>query len=558
MNSQRGDRRRWARWVLLMLGGLALTACVSGGGDDGTGDRPQVTAVDPVAGNTGAVVTTVVPAQFDRDMDPGTINDVTFTLTGQGGDIPAAVAYEAATRTAVLDPTADLPIGTFTATLGSNITDTGGTSLGTDVTWMFATPRMFLASSKLDGTGGDAASRSPGTDSAGRYVVFESAATDLVLDDTNGVTDVFVKDTQTGEVILASVDTFGVQGDLPSTNPVISADGRFVAFESASINFGAGGGVETQILRKDLISGALDLVSSTNAGVRGDAASSNAVIGADGVFVAFQSTANDLVVPNTAVGLSHIYRKEVGALGTGPVLLVSASMLGVEGDADSTSPSINGDGSFVAFQSKATNLVTLATPGTPPTQIYRKQPGPLGAGPIVLVSVDALGAESNTDATNPSINSDGRFVTFQSAATTFGAGGDPETQIFRKDLNAPGTLELVSADAAGNRGDAASANPSINADGDVVAFQSQASNLPITLATGLSQMYRKQVGLAGTGIVTLVSAIGPGLGGNGNSLNASISGDGLYVTFDSQATDLSSADANGAANDVFRGYKDSF
>lgn len=102
-------KRRPARVAFLLTTGLTLTACAGGGG--GTGNRPQVSGFDPLASNTGAVVTTVVQVQFDRDMDPGTINAATFTLIGQGGGIPAAVTYDAATRTAVLAPAADLPSG---------------------------------------------------------------------------------------------------------------------------------------------------------------------------------------------------------------------------------------------------------------------------------------------------------------------------------------------------------------------------------------------------------------------------------------------------------------
>ncbi|MCK5377269.1 MAG: PD40 domain-containing protein, partial [Acidobacteria bacterium] len=132
--------------------------------------------------------------------------------------------------------------------------------------------------------------------SDGRYVAFESDATDLVADDTNGVTDVFVRDVELGTTTRVSVDVNGEDADGPSEDPSISADGRYVAFRSAASDLveGDGNGVGDVFVR-DLHRGATIRISVDTEGGDADGESNTQSISADGRVVAFSSHATDLI-----------------------------------------------------------------------------------------------------------------------------------------------------------------------------------------------------------------------------------------------------------------------
>ena len=254
-------------------------------------------------------------------------------------------------------------------------------------------------------------SRSPAVSHDGRYVAFESIALNLVPWDTNGHRDIFVRDMQTGNVALASVSAGGEQANAPSTDAAISADGRFVAFVSAATN----------------------LVAGDN------------------------NTADDIFLKD---------------MQTGSIQLVSASSTGVLAGSKSWSPSLSGNGGFVAFASGATNLVANDTNGA--DDIFLKN---LQTGILTRISTSAAGVESNGPATNPSLNGDGLQVSFSSLAANLTAGDiNNEFDVFVKDL-ATGAVTLASSSSAGQQGNAASDTPALSADGRFVAFASLATNL---------------------------------------------------------------------------------
>src|SRR5439155_1734749 len=131
----------------------------------------------------------------------------------------------------------------------------------------------------------------------GRYVVFQSFASNLVSGDANGLGDVFVRDRQSGATELVSVATGGAQGNGGSNYPSISADGRYVAFASDASNLVSGdtNGVE-DVLVHDLQTGATERVSIATGGAQGNGDSRAPSISADGRYVAFESDAQNLVV----------------------------------------------------------------------------------------------------------------------------------------------------------------------------------------------------------------------------------------------------------------------
>ncbi len=259
------------RQAALPLGAAILTlllnsGCLSGGGSGGgsggsagggvtltttqasigaatvPSSTPTVEEVDPKENSTGAVITTLIKALFDRDMDATTINENTFIVTGPNGDVSGAVTCDNPCRTATFDPTDSLDAQeSYTATLDETIRDLSGTPLASDFTWTFETAAdMIRASIDANGIEGINNSRNAATDNSGRFIAFDSSADNLVAGDANAALDVFVKDTQTGDIERSSVNASGIEGDGNSTNPAISADGRFVAFESGATNLVSG------------------------------------------------------------------------------------------------------------------------------------------------------------------------------------------------------------------------------------------------------------------------------------------------------------------------------
>lgn len=206
------------------------------------------------------------------------------------------------------------------------------------------TTRVSVSST---GTEGDGDSLSRWISADGRFVAFESNASNLVPNDTNGTWDVFVHDVQTGETNRVSVDSSGNEGNGRSVGPSLSADGRFVAFDSAATNLVAGGtNGATHIFVHDRQSGVTSLVSrSTTSGAQGNSNSFQVWVSADGRFVTFASVASNLV-PDDTNEVSDVF---VHDRSTSRTSRVSVAAHGAQSLGDSSSPAISADGRFVAF-----------------------------------------------------------------------------------------------------------------------------------------------------------------------------------------------------------------
>ncbi|GAG36814.1 unnamed protein product, partial [marine sediment metagenome] len=188
----------------------------------------------------------------------------------------------------------------------------------------------------------------------GRFVAFVSAASNLASGDTNGQSDVFVHDRQTGATERVSVDSAGSQADGGSETPAISADGRFVVFVSAASNLVPGDtNGQSEVFVHDRQTGATEQVNVDSAGNQADGSSEAPAISGDGRFVAFVSAASNLV-PGDTDGQTEIF---VHDRRTGATERVSVDSAGNQGDDGSGAPAISADGRFVAFASTGTNLV---------------------------------------------------------------------------------------------------------------------------------------------------------------------------------------------------------
>src|SRR5437773_638062 len=228
------------------------------------------------------------------------------------------------------------------------------------------------------GTEGNNASLGSALSADGRFVAFDSAAADLVAGGTNSVSDVFVHDRQTGGSERVSVAAGGAQGDGSSGlvtfafPPALSADGRFVAFVSFATNLVASDtNGATDVFVHDRQTGTTERVSVASDGTEGNAASAGATLSADGRFVAFHSAATNLVAGDTN-GTNDVF---VHDRQTGITERVSVASDGTQGNKASSYPALSADGRFVAFDSDATNLVAGDTNGTTDVFVHDRQTG---------------------------------------------------------------------------------------------------------------------------------------------------------------------------------------
>ena len=214
------------------------------------------------------------------------------------------------------------------------------------------TERISVAN---DGTQSNDDSLSPGTaiSADGRYVVFYSYASNLVPNDTNDSADIFVRDRQTGITKRVSTANDGTEANDLSLSPSISADGRYIVFSSLASNLVAGDSNETgDIFVYDQQTGTIERVSLTSDETEADSNSSRPAISADGRYVVFQSRATNLGIENPDF-YSNIYLRDRQ---TGETKLISEASE-TSADGDSSNPTISGDGSVIAFDSGATKLV---------------------------------------------------------------------------------------------------------------------------------------------------------------------------------------------------------
>jgi Tol biopolymer transport system component len=320
------------------------------------------------------------------------------------------------------------------------------------------------ASVGLGGVPADGRSFGPAISGGGRYVAFHSDASNLVPGDTNGRGDVFVRDLQAGTTARASLGADGAQAEGDSFSAAVSGGGRYVAFASAAGNLVPGdtnGAVDVFV--RDLVAGTTRRVSLRSGGAQGNGTSDGPAVSADGRFVAFVSQATNLV-PGDTNGRADVFVHE---LATGATRRVSVGPKGSQGNRESFFPALSADGRHVAFASLAGNLVPGDGVNTP--DVFVRD---LAAGTTRRVSVRPGGGSPNGGSTKPSISADGRRVAFRSAASNLVPGDTNGTiDVFVRDL-AAGTTRRVSLRSGGAQPDDVSDEPAISADGRVVAFQS--------------------------------------------------------------------------------------
>ncbi len=275
-------------------------------------------------------------------------------------------------------------------------------------------------------------------------------------------------------------------------------------------------------------------VSVASGGVEGiSGASAAPAISADGRYVAFSSFATNLVANDTN-GLGDVFVYDRRTITTTRVSIASD---GTEGDGSSSFAAITPDGRFVAFQSPSTNLVAGDTNGQNDAFLHDRQ-----TGLTTRVSVGTGGTQATAGFSgNPAISTDGRYVSFVSAAANVVAGDTNGTQdVFVHDRDA-NTTTRVSV-ATGGTEATATVTGSLALDGRFVVLDSSATNLVAGDSNGFGDIF---VHDRSTGITTRVSIASDGSQSDAVSVSPSISADGRYVTFETNATNLGAVDTNG-------------
>ena len=400
-----------------------------------------------------------------------------------------------------------------------------------------------LVSGNLSGTGGGNGSSMLGQVSTnGQFVVFQSDASNLVPNDTNGVTDIFVRDLVAGTTTLVSASTNGGPANGASTDPVMTPDGRYVAFISRASNLVSGdtNGIPDIFIR-DLVAGTNDLVSVgalCSALVSPGTIMATPVITPDGRYVAFFSRATNLVsaVPGTTTGEVYVRDRLTGTTtwaSTNAAAIVSAMIQ--QTNAPSYHPQLSDDGRYVAFKTGATASTGVA--------VILQYDSTTGA--TTVVNTNGIGGSVDVDETyGPEMTPDGRFIAFarQEGSTN---SGYASVHVWDAQLASD---TLASDNGSGVPTNTTSHTPNISPDGRFVAFLSNATNLVgNAVANGFHVYLRDRQ----SNTTQLVDVDTNGIGSTDDTLTTlSLSADGRYVAFSSPDGSLVSLDKN-RADDVF-------
>jgi Tol biopolymer transport system component len=438
----------------------------------------------------------------------------------------------------------------------------------------------------------------PSISGDGRYVTFSSSSP-LVPGDTNGEPDVFLRDQVTGLTTRVSVGPSGTQAARGGEGSSVSPDGRFVVFFSYSNDLvpavppsDPGSRFGCDVFLKDvtgneapttvddggvlftvrcdhaltvpapgILANDCDLDSGTLTAVLESAPSHGAVVlSPDGSFAyspdagfygsdAFTYRADDGLAWSDPATVTITVTPPLGV--AGPVIRASVDSSGTQGDEASTYPSLSADGRYVAFHSWASNLVSGDTNGKVDVFVHDSVTGSTGRA-----SVDSSGMQGNADSSGAAISADGRYIAFASNATNLVAGDtNGRMDVFVHDT-VTGSTTRASVESSGAQGTGYSGCAAISADGRWVAFTSDAANLVAGDTNGRQDVF---VHDNVTGSTTRVSVDSSGGQGNGDcSLTgvAAISGNGRFIAFESESSNLVPGDTNASippfrGNDVF-------
>ncbi len=341
--------------------------------------------------------------------------------------------------------------------------------------------------------------------------------------------------------------TFDAAND-NSVNPSVSNDGRYVVFESYSdydaLFFPGITNDNTDIFIQDFVKNTISLISRGDGNVIANGDSKNADISGNGLYVVFESNANNLVLENGLEDNGDYNDIFLRDLTTNKTRRVNLAYNGFQANSNSYNPKISSNGRYVVFESDATNLVLNDT--NYDRDIFIKD---LVDNTIQIVSLTADSYQSNDYSYNPNISANGHYVVFESYADNLVPNDtNYTTDIFVRDL-VDGTTKRVSVNSDGYEGNGSSHNADVSIDGRYVVFESDADNLVSNDTNNYRDIFVRDLM---THTTTRVSVANDAFASqsNSNSYNPSISADGRYVFFESNADNLVSGDTN-YSKDVF-------
>jgi Tol biopolymer transport system component len=386
-----------------------------------------------------------------------------------------------------------------------------------------------LVSVTADGTQGNENSILPSVDADGRFVVFESPASNLTSSDDNGKYDVFLTDRDTGslELISRGADGRPLPGD--SGGSQISADGRFVTYHSWT-----GTSAEPpKVYVYDRVEQATEQIS---AGARGG---TSPTISGDGRYVTFTSSSED-IVPDANRWYEDVFLHDRKA---GETRIVSSSADGTQGDRSSSKGVVTADGRHVAFVSSATNLVPGDTNGA--EDIFLKN---LTTGDVQRITVTSDGSQL-TDFfiySDPSVSADGRYVSYATTGAFDPADVNGDIDVYLRDT-VTGETTLLSRRAGGEPLSSGwASSPAVSGDGSSIAFWSNSSQIVAgdTNYTGDLFVYDRA-----SGVTERVSVTSSGAEADGADSGV-LSHDGRLAFYRAGAANLVPNDTNGR-DDIF-------
>ncbi|MCB2187322.1 MAG: VCBS repeat-containing protein [Deltaproteobacteria bacterium] len=398
------------------------------------------------------------------------------------------------------------------------------------------------ASVATDGAQADNTSSYSQISGDGRYVVFTSSASNLVTGDANGASDIFRRDLITGQTIRVSVPNAGGESNGLSLRGGISDDGRYVVFDSSATNLVAGDGNANQdIFLRDISAGTTVRVSVNPTGGDADDNSVLSSITGDGRYITYYSRAKNLI-PGGSSGLEQTYLYDTQ---TRTTALLSRNTAGDEGNNFcaffSTYPPVSSsDGRYSAFSSFATNLVTGDTNLDWDVFVRDRQ-----TPQTIRASVANDGTEANSSCLEPFLSRDGRYVSFGSAADNLVAGDtNGSIDIFLHD-RVTGLLSRVNLAHDGAQADGDCALATLNSSASLVAFQADATNLVLGDTNAAWDVFVRDLQ---SGVIIRASANNVGLESDGDSALPIMAANSTYVAFQSDASNLVSGDTNGVTD----------
>ena len=385
----------------------------------------------------------------------------------------------------------------------------------------------------------------------GRILVWTSLSTNLTPDPPTGA-GVFARDLETGftELISRASGVAGARANQGSADPVVSSDGRYVAFTTGGSNFDPADTVagSADVYIRDRQTSTTTLVSRASGavGAVGNNYSNPVSISDDGRYVAFFSGASNLDPADTDTN-DDIYVRDLQSQTTTLVSRASGAA-GVNANGGCFRASMSDNARYVMFACVATNLTPDDTDAA--IDVFVRD---LQANTTVLVgrASGPTGAKPSSGADMGSLSGDGRFAAFHTPASLVPDDTDNGWDVYVRDLQTSTTLLVSRASGAtGAVADGITINPSISDDGRHVSFMATSTNLSPDDTDANQDAYVRDTQVDFTTLISRRSGVAGAKQNNHIGQQVPLSGDGRYAAFYTSATNLDPVDTD-AVTDVY-------